>query len=97
LGLFYELEIFYLLGRMDEDTYLEIVDLWERFFDFEKLRNKLSRGHSMKLVKSLLSKDKKSQGQYVKAPVVYGVGKVEVEKIPADVFLRFLNLQGIAR
>lgn len=97
LGLYYELEVFYLAGKISEDNYLDILDVWERFFDFKRLNSKLGRNHSLKVARALLSKDKKSQGTFVKTPVVYKAGKVKVEKLSREALLRFLQLQGILR
>jgi len=97
LGLFYELEIFYLSGKLDEEVYLDILDIWEKIFDFKTLRRKLGKGHSEKKALELLLKDKKAKADFVLSPVVYGIGKIKVEALPVTALLRFLSIQGITR
>lgn len=97
LGLFYELEIFYLSGKLDEEVYLDILDVWEKIFDFKTLRRKLGKGHSEKKALELLIKDKKAKADIVLCPVVYGIGKIKVEALPVAALLRFLKIQGITR
>ncbi|MEZ4815365.1 MAG: 3-dehydroquinate synthase family protein [Bdellovibrionota bacterium] len=97
LGLFYELEIFYLIERLDEETYLDILELWEELFSYKKLRAKLMSKHSEKRVAALLLRDKKAKLGTIQIPVVNSIGKVAVEKLPATLFLQFLKIQGITR
>ncbi len=97
LGLFYELEIFYLSGKLNEELYLDILDLWEKIFDFKTLRRKLGNGHSEKKARELLLKDKKAKSDFVMSPVVYGIAKIKVEALPVSALLRFLKIQGITR
>ena len=94
LGLCLELEYFVSVKKLKAENYLEIIEVWEKFFNYKDLRKKLGK-HSLKKASVLLSKDKKVLAQDVVSAVVYEVGKVKLEKLKRKDLLLFLKREGI--
>ncbi len=96
LGLFCELEVSYLLGRLGEDDFLNLIEVWEKFFDFKKLLKKIGT-HKSSNAAQILAKDKKVSGAFVNTCIVSGVGKVKIEKISLKSLIYYLQEEGILK
>jgi 3-dehydroquinate synthetase len=94
LGLCFELEFFLQKGKIDTETFLAIMEVWERFFDFKSLRKKLGSKSASKAAE-ILSRDKKSIAEFVEMPVVREIGNVKLEKVLQKDLLKFLQDQGV--